>query len=104
VAYYENKKVHFGGDLILYQRNLNVAVQNAKSHRPAKWYMKMRINGHKKPIDRSTKISNYEDAYEYAKGELLRLQQAKKLGHTLDNYTFEQHWNDWFKRQLQLNT
>lgn len=103
MAYYENKKVHYGGDLILYQRNLSVAVQNAKSHRPANWYMKLRINGHKKPIDRSTKITNYEDAYEYAKAEFLRLQQAQKLGHSLDAYTFEQHWDDWFKRQKELS-
>jgi len=33
-----------------------------------------------------------------ASGELLRLQHAVKLGHSLDEYTFEKHWNDWFER------
>lgn len=103
MGYYLNKKVHYGGDLILYQRDLGVAVPKAKSHRPASWYMKLRINGNKKPIDRSTKITNYVDAYEYAKAEFLRLQQAQKLGHSLDSYTFEQHWDDWFRRQKELN-
>ena len=26
--------------------------------------------------------------------------QAARLGHSLDEYTFEQHWNDWYERNL----
>ena len=42
-----------------------------------------------KATSRVTKLTTYEDAYEYAKNELLRLQHAAKLGHSLDDYTFE---------------
>ena len=36
-----------------------------------------------------------EDAYEYAKEEYLRLHSAIRLGHTIDEYTFEQHWKSY---------
>jgi hypothetical protein len=35
---------------------------------------------------------------------LLRLQQAARLGHSLDEYTFEKHWNDWYERNLRNGT
>jgi len=98
MAFYENKIEHYGGALVLFQRNLSVAVPNAKQHRQPTWYMRLKIGGRKGYITRSTKLTVYEDAYEYAKSELLRLQHASKLGHTLDDYTFEKHWADWFER------
>ena len=100
MAYYENKREHFGGALVLYQRNLAVAVPNAQAHRAATWYMRLKIAGHNGYVTKSTKLTSYEDAYEFAKGELLRLQQAAKLGHSLDEYTFEQQWADWYQRKL----
>ena len=100
MAYYENKREHFGGALVLFQRNLAVAVPNAQAHRTATWYMRLKIAGHKGYVTKSTKLTSYEDAYEFAKGELLRLQQAAKLGHSLDEFTFEKHWEDWYQRQV----
>ena len=38
--------------------------------------MRLKIGGRKGYVTRSTKLTIYEDAYEYAKSELLRLQQA----------------------------
>jgi len=99
VAFYENKRDHYGGALVLFQRNLAVAVPNSKSHRKQTWYMRLKIGGRKGYITRSTKLTIYEDAYEFAKSELLRLQQAARLGHSLNEYTFEKHWNDWCQRQ-----
>lgn len=100
MAYYENMREHFGGALVLYQRNLAVAVPDAKAHRAAKWYMRLKIAGHNGYVTKSTKLTSYEDAYEFAKSELLRLQQAAKLGHSLDEFTFEKHWDDWYQRQV----
>lgn len=73
LAFYENKVEHFGGAFVLFQRNLAVAVPNSKSHRKQTWYMRLKISGRKGYITRSTKLTVYEDAYEFAKSELLRL-------------------------------
>lgn len=81
MAFYESKREHFGGALVLFQRDLSIAVPNAKQHRIANWYMRLKIGGRKGYVTRSTKLTSYEDAYEFAKSELLRLQQAARLGH-----------------------
>ena len=39
MAFYENKVEHYGGALVLFTRNLSVAVPNAKKHRKPTWYM-----------------------------------------------------------------
>lgn len=101
MAFYENRVEHFGGALVLFQRNLEVAVPKAEKHRRRAWYMRLKINGKKGYITRSTKLAVYEEAYEFAKGELLRLQQAARLGHSLVDFTFEQHWDDWFSRNVK---
>lgn len=66
--------------------------------------MRLKIAGHKGYITRSTKLAKYEEAFVYAQAEFLRLQQATRLGHSLDEYTFEQHWNDWYERNLRNGT
>ena len=104
MAFYENRHEHYGGALVLFQRNLAIAVPNSKTHRKQTWYMRLKIGGRKGYVMRSTKLTVYEDAYEFAKLELLRLQHAAKLGHSLDEYTFEKHWNDWYGRNLRNGT
>lgn len=103
MAYYENRKVLLDGDLILYQRNLQTAVPNAKKHRLPKWYMKLRISA-EHVINRSTGLTSYEEAYAFARKEFDRLRNAVALGHTLDDFTFEQHWDDWYQRNLNNGT
>lgn len=103
MAYYENKVERFDGNLILYQRNLKTAVPSAKAHRAAKWYMKLRL-GPKTVINRSTGLTSYEEAYSFAWAEYNRLTNAIALGHTLKDFTFEQHWDDWYRRNLNLGT
>lgn len=95
MGFYVNRIEHLDGDLILYQRNLDVASPNAANHRKPKWYMQLKIGGGKKPINRSTKLTAYEEAYTFARKEYDRLRNAVSLGHTLEDYTFEQHWDDW---------
>ena len=101
MAYYENKVEHSGGTLVLFQRNLAVAVPNSQTHRAANWYMRLKIAGHAGYVTKSTKLASYEEAYVFARSELQRLEQAKRLGHSLKEYTFEQHWQDWFDRNLK---
>jgi len=86
---------------VLFLRNLFVAVPDVQQHRPRTWYMRLKIGGRKGYVTRSTKLSVYEDAYEYAKGELLRLQQAARLGHSLKEVTFEEHWKEWHARTVR---
>ena len=88
----------------MYQRDLKTAVPNSKSHRKPCWYMKLKLGGKGGTIDRSTKLTVYEDAYEFAKGEFLRLKQAVHLGHSLDEFTFEKHWDDWYGRNIRNRT
>jgi integrase len=103
MAYYENRIEHLDGDLILYQRNLATAAPNVKSHRKPKWYMKLRL-GPRKFVNRSTGLTIYEDAYAFARKEYDRLSNAVALGHTLDDFTFEKHWDDWYQRNLNNRT
>ena len=70
MAFYEDKREHYGGALVLFKRNLTVAVPNAKTHRQANWYMRLKIGGRKSYVTRSTRLTIHEDAYEYAKSEL----------------------------------
>jgi hypothetical protein len=63
--------------------------------------VRLKIAGHTGYVTKSTKLIVYEEAYEFAKSELLRQQQAKRLGHTLNEYTFEEHWQEWFDRSLK---
>lgn len=65
MAFYEDRVEHFGGVLVLFKRNLAVAVAvtDAKSNRKRAWYMRLKKGGRKGYITRSTKLTTYEDAY-----------------------------------------
>ena len=91
-----------GGDLILYQRDLAIAAATSKKHREPTWYMKVKIGD--KFINKTTKLRKYEDAYAFARDEYLRLSNAIRLNHSLEDYTFEKHWNDWFQRNVNRKT
>lgn len=94
MAFYEDRQEHYGRALELFRRNLSVAVPNAKTHRARNWHMRLKIAGHKGYLTRSTKLAKYEEAFVFAQSEYLRLQQAARLGHSLDEFTFAQHWDD----------
>jgi hypothetical protein len=95
---------YYGSALVLLQRNLFVAVPNSKTQRQLNLYMQLKVAGHKGYITRSTKLAKYEDAYAFTQAEYLRLQQEVRLGHSVDKYTFEKHWNDWYARNLRTGT
>lgn len=105
MVFYNNAKEFFDGRLMLYQRDLDSQNPNAKSHRPPNWYMRIKIEGRKgRAITKSTKHSIYEDAYRYAVEEYGRITNAVRLGHAIVDWTFEQHWEDWYERQCKNNT
>lgn len=104
MAYYNDKREFFNGGLVLYKRDLNINSPKSKTHAEAKWYMRVKIDGRKgRAINKSTKCAVYEDAYAYALDEYHRLLNAHRLGHTLKEWTFEAHWNDWYERNKQAN-
>jgi integrase len=49
-------------------------------------------------------LTIYEEAYAFARDEYDRLRNAVKLGHTLEDFTFEKHWDDWYQRNLNNGT
>lgn len=105
MAYYNNVREYFDGALVLYQRDLEVSAPNAKSHRKPMWYMRIKVKGMKgRALVRSTKCTVYEEAYDVAYDAFLRTQSNVRLGHSLDEWSFEQHWNDWYNRNLEQNT
>jgi len=63
--------------------------------------MKLR-DGKKVLANRSTGLTKYEEAYVYAEREYFRLRNADALGHSLKDYTFQDHWDDWHKRKVNL--
>jgi len=102
MAYYLNKREFFDGALTLFQRDATINSPNSKTHRQANWHMKVKIAGKKgRAITKSTKRTTYEDAYAYAVEESTRLTNAHRLGKALHDITFEQHWNEWFRRQVR---
>lgn len=104
MTYYNNKKEFFNGDIILFQRDLAIAAPNSRSHRPPTWYMKLRLGSSGKSIERSTRLTNEYEAYSFAQGEFHRLRNAATLGHSLNDLSFEKHWDDWYKRNLDCGT
>ena len=101
MAYYLNKREFFDGALTLFTRDATINAAGSKTHREANWHMKVKIAGRKgRAITKSTKRTVYEDAYAYAIEEYTRLTNARRLGKALQEITFEQHWHDWFKRQV----
>ena len=103
MSYYQNVHLRMDGNIILYQRDLSTAAPKSKSHRKPNWYMKLRL-GPKKVVNRSTKLTDYDDAYAYAKDQFLKGSQAIKMGHSLEDMSFEQHWDSWYQRNLANGT
>lgn len=105
MAFYNNTKSFFEGQLLLFQRDLDSQNPKAKTHRAPNWQMRIKIEGRKgRAITKSTKHSNYEEAYRYAIAEYGRITNAVRLGHAVVDWTFEQHWEDWYQRNSKSGT
>ncbi|MDC0136288.1 hypothetical protein OAI26_06450, partial [Sulfitobacter sp.] len=76
MAYYNNEVAHFDGRLVLYQRSkATKSAENAS--KPFNWYMRIKVEGKNgKIINKSTKHSVYEEAYQYAVKEYQRIWDA----------------------------
>ena len=100
MAYYNNEVAHFDGRLVLYQRSkATKSADNAS--KPFNWYMRIKIEGKNgKLINKSTKHSVYEEAYLYAVKEYQRIWDAVKTGRSIEAWTFDKHWQDWFQRNV----
>ena len=100
MAYYNNAVEHFEGRLILYQRSKNTKTASNQS-KAFNWYMRIKVEGKKSAIiNKSTKCSKYEDAYLFAVEEYNRITTAIRLGKGLHTWTFKQHWEDWYQRNV----
>ena len=105
MAFYNNSQSFMDGQLLLFQRDLDSQNPKAKTHRAPNWYMRVKIEGRKgRAITKSTKHSKYEDAYAYAIEEFRRITNAVRLGHAVNDWTFEQHWEDWYERNCKSGT
>ena len=63
--------------------------------------MRIKVEGKKSAIiNKSTKCSKYEDAYLFAVEEYNRITTAIRLGKGLHTWTFKQHWEDWYQRNV----
>ncbi|MDG2248103.1 MAG: site-specific integrase, partial [Paracoccaceae bacterium] len=100
MAYYNNEQAFFDGRLLLYQRNKNTK-SASNQHKPLNWYMRIKIEGMAgKVINKSTRHSQYEEAYIYAVNEYQRIWDAVRLGGSIESWTFAKHWEDWFRRNV----
>ncbi len=100
MAYYNNERAHFDGRLLLYQRNKNTK-SASNQHKQFNWYMRIKIEGmNGKVINKSTRHSEYEEAYIYAVNEYQRIWDAVRLGGSIESWTFAKHWEDWFRRNV----
>lgn len=63
--------------------------------------MRIKVEGKKSAlINKSTKCSKYEDAYVFAVDEFNRISTAVRLGKGIQTWTFQKHWEDWYKRNI----
>ena len=95
VTFYANGRSFFDGGVFLYQRQSKDGLVHPI------WQVRFKLPGRKGYRIQSCKTKNYEDAYAFAKDEYLALQQKIKDGVPLKDWTFDQHWRDWYERQLR---
>ena len=93
VTFYANGRSFFDGGVFLYRRQSKDGLVHPI------WQVRFKLPGRKGYCIQSCKTKNYEDAYAFAKDEYLALQQKIKDGVPLKDWTFEQHWWDWYERQ-----
>jgi integrase len=94
MAFYADKHELLDGAVVLYQR------QSPNGDVRPTWQARLKLPGRSGYIKISCKTKNYEEAYAVAKEQYLSLQQKVRDGVPLKDWTFKQHWNDWYERQL----
>src|SRR5688572_23725492 len=94
MAFYAYSQSLLDGAVVLYRRQS----PNGEVH--PTWQMRLRLPGRSGYVIRSCKTRNQHEAYAVAKDLYLTLQQKIRDGIPIRDWTFEQHWQDWFKRQV----
>ena len=93
MSFYADGHSMFDGAVFVYRR------QTPDGTVQPTWQMRLklpRLNGY---VRKSCKTKNYEEACSFAREQYLLLHQKVKEGVDLKDWTFNQHWRDWFERQ-----
>lgn len=97
MVFYADKHELFDGECLLYRR-----VSGTEIHRI--WQMRLKPCGSSGYVIKSCKTDNYEKAIVAAKTELDRLKRRIADGAPLKDWTFADHWKDWFDREVRKGT
>ena len=94
MAFYANQQLLYEGAVMLYQRQSPAGLIHPV------WQMRLKLRGRTGYITRSCKTKNYEEACAVAEDEFLELKQKVRHGIPLKDWSFNQHWRDWYFRQV----
>ena len=92
MAYYDLKHELRDGRILIYTQ------KNAKS---GVWQMRLNVRGYKGYVTKSTKTKNIAEAIRTAEDEYDRLQTNIREGADVKEWTFEDHWKDWYDRNIK---
>jgi integrase len=90
-----DKRLLLDGAAMLYRR------QSKDGHAHPTWQMRIKLPRQTGYIVRSCKTKVYEQAYALATETFFDLQQRAKQGVPLKDWSFAQHWEDWYERQAR---
>lgn len=90
MTFYRDQQILFDGDCLLYRRADNV--------NPV-WQMRLKVDGVKGYVIRSSKTKDYAKAVVAAKKQLDALNRKVAAGIPIKDWTFARHWEDWFRRK-----
>jgi len=92
MAFYDRKEWLRDGRVLIY------TTAGAKS---AVWQMRLNVRGVTGYITKSTKTRNLGEAARVAEDEFDRLQARIREGAPIKDWTFDRHWKDWHKRNIE---
>ena len=92
MAFYADKHVLMDGAVVLYRRHTKGGVAPG-------WQARFKLPGRSGYQIVSCKTSNYEQAVVIALDRFHDYRQKAKNGQPLKDWTFRDHWKDWFERQ-----
>lgn len=95
MTFYADKHVLFDGECLLYRRRDKSGVNPV-------WQMRLKMGGVKGYVRLSCKTTNYEKACVAAKRQLDTLSHKVLTGIPIKDWTFGDHWEDWFNRKTSV--
>jgi len=91
MAFYDTKHTLRDGRILVY------TTVGAKT---GVWQMRLNVRGVKGYVTKTTETANFAEAVRFAEDEYDRIQTRIRDGADVYDWTFEAHWNDWFKRNV----